>query len=160
MRFTSPTAVDAPTAVNRTPSVLPLLGVSLLGTLLVLAVICFSMSREEEAVRFPTGTLPRPPMVREMATVSVRLSRQGVVTLGGQAVAGPMAAAWQRERAALQLLGLEPSQATVVVRADADVPTDRAQRLIEQAQEAGFSQCVLRTVELPPPPHAERGANP
>ena len=55
----------SPSAANRMPSVLPLLGVSLLPALLVLAMVCFSLSREEETVRLPTGTLPRPPMVRE-----------------------------------------------------------------------------------------------
>ena len=125
------------------PGVLPLLGVSLLPALLVLAMVCFSLSREEETIRLPTGTLPRPPMVRETPAISVRLSRQGGVTLGGQAIAdGALAAAWQRERAALRLLGFEPSQATVVVHADPDVPTDKVQRLIEKAQRpASRSAC-------------------
>ena len=71
-------------ATRQMPSVLPLLGVSLLPALLVLAMVCFSLSREEETIRLPTGTLPRPPMVRETPTISVRLSRQGAVTLAGQ----------------------------------------------------------------------------
>ena len=44
MRFASP-----PAAV-RLPSVLPLLGVSLLPALLVLAMVCFALSREEQSV--------------------------------------------------------------------------------------------------------------
>ena len=144
MQFTSPPVV------NRMPGVMPLLGVSLLSALLVLAMVCFSLSREEETVRLPAGTLPRPPLVRDMPTISVRLSRQGAVTLGGQTIAdAALATAWQGERAALRKLGFEPAQATVVVRADRDVPTDKVQRLIEKAQEAGFSRCVLR-------PKAER----
>jgi len=149
--------LSLPPAANRMPSVLPLLGCSLLSTLVVLATVCLSLSREEETVRFPTGTLPRPPTVRETATVSVRILQNGVVTFGGQAVEGSMAAAWRRERAALQLLGLEPSQATVAVRADRDVPTDRVQRLMEQAQEAGFSRCVLRPADDSAPSQALRG---
>jgi biopolymer transport protein ExbD len=136
------------TAARRMPSVLPLLGVSLLPALVVLAMACFSMSREEESIRLPAGTLPRPPAIRETPTISVRLSRQGAVTVAGQAIAeDDLAAAWQRERAALRLLGCEPSQATVAVRADRDVPTDKVQRLMEKAQDAGFTQCVLRPVE-------------
>ena len=120
------------------PSVLPLLGVSLLPALLVLAMACFSLSREEESVRLPTGTLPRPPMVRETPTIAVRLSRQGAVTLAGQAIADDdLAAAWQRERGALRLLGFEPSQATVVVRADRGRAHRQGPELIEEAQEAG-----------------------
>jgi biopolymer transport protein ExbD len=139
--------VASPTA-SRLPSVLPLLGVAILPALLVLAMTCFSLSREEQLVRLPTSTLPRPPTVRETPVVSVRLSRQGAVTLGGQGIAaGALATAWQGERAALRVLGLEPSQAMVVIRADRDVPTDQVQRLIEAAQEAGFSQCVLRPAE-------------
>ena len=147
MQFTSPNIAA------RTPSVLPLLGVSLLPALLVLPLVCFSLSREEQSAGLPTGTLPRPPIVRETPRISVRLSRQGAVILAGQEIAdGALAAAWQRERRALRLLGFEPAQATVVVRADPDVPTDKVQRLIETAQEAGFSQCVFRPVEAPPGP--------
>jgi biopolymer transport protein ExbD len=151
---------SSPTA-NRMPSVLPLLGVSLLPALLVLAMVCLSLSREEEVVRLPTGTLPRPPVVRETPIIAVRLSRQGTVTLAGEPIAGDaLAAAWQRERAALRLLGFEPTQATVVVRADPDVPTDKVQRLIETAQEAGFAQCVLRPAELSPASNDALGIKP
>ena len=141
----------------RPPSILPLLGVSLLPALLVLPLVCFSLSREEQSVRLPTGTLPRPPLVRETPRIAVRLSRQGAVMLAGQEIAdGALAATWQRERGALQLLGFEPAQATVVVRADPDVPIDKVQRLIETAQDAGFSQCVLRPMEAIAGPPANK----
>lgn len=144
MRFAFPSAAD------RALGVLPLLGVALLPGLLVLATVCSSLSREEETVRLPAGTLPRPPSIREMPTISLRMSRQGKVTIAGQAVAdGTLATAWQRERSALQLLGFEPSQATVVVRADRDLPTAKIQELIEKAQEAGFSRCVLEPGDPP-----------
>ncbi len=151
MQFASPPAaagmpsVLPPTTTMGTwcPTWCP--GVSLLPALFVLAMVCFSLSREEQSVRLPTGTLPRPPIVRETFTISLRLSRQGAVVLAGQGIAdNALTAAWQRECRALRLLGFEPSQATVVVRADPDVPTDKVQRLIETAQEAGFSRYVLR----------------
>jgi biopolymer transport protein ExbD len=143
----------SPSAANRMPSVLPLLGVALLPALLVLAMVCFSLSREEETIRLPRGTLPRPPMVRDTPTIEVRLSRQGAVTLAGQAIADDaFAAAWQREQEALRVLGFKPSQATVVVRADPELPIDKVQQLIEKAQAAGFTQCVLRAIEPPGTP--------
>ena len=52
-----------PPSAARTSSVLPLLGVSLLPALLVLPLVCFSLSREEQSVRLPTSTLPRPPRI-------------------------------------------------------------------------------------------------
>jgi biopolymer transport protein ExbD len=134
--------------VNRLPSFMPLLGVSLLPGLLVLTMTCLSLSHEEQSLRLPTATLPRPPLIRETPTIAVQLSQQGVVTLAGEAIADDaLATVWQRERGALRLLGFEPSQAMVVVRADRDVPTDKVQRLIEQAQQCGFSQSVLRPAE-------------
>ena len=140
---------------------MPLLGVSLLSALLVLAMVCFSLSREEQSIRLPVGTLPRPPMIRETPTIAVRLSRQGGVTLAGQGIAdNALATAWRRERGALRLLGLEPSQVTVIVRADPEVPTDKVQRLIEQAQEAGFSRCVFRAADASPASSDSRGPTP
>ena len=45
----------------------------------------------------------------------------------------------------MRLLGFEPSQATVVVRADPDVPTDKVQRLIERRKRpASRSACSGR----------------
>ncbi len=145
MRFSSSPSV------NHTPSVLPLLGVSLLPAALVLAMACLSLSHEEQSLRLPTTSLPRPARIREMPAVAVRLSPQGEVMIGGQTIAGDaLAAAWQRERGALQLLGFEPAQAMVVIRADRNVPTDKVQQLIETAQECGFGQCVLRPAEPVP----------
>ncbi len=136
--------------VNRLPSIMPLLGVSLLPALLVLAMACLSLSHEEQSLRLPAAILPRPPLVRETPTIAVRLSQHGAVTLGGETIAeDALAAAWQRERGALRLLGFEPSQAMVAVRADGDVPTDKVQRLIEEAQQYGFSQSVLRPAGPP-----------
>ena len=139
---------SSPPAVNRMPGILPLLGVSLLSASLVLAMVCFSLSREEQLIRLPAGTLPRPPMVRESPAIAVRLSRKARRDRGWPSDGRGQPRRGLQARAQIhRLLGFEPSQATVVIRADADVPTDKVQRLMEQAQEAGFSQCVLRPWE-------------
>jgi biopolymer transport protein ExbD len=138
-----------PPSVNRLPSVTPLLAVSLLATLIVLAIACLSLSHEEDFIRLPITTLPRPPISGETPTISIRMSRQGVVTLGGQVIAdNALITTLQHECGALRLLGFEPTQATVVVYADRDVTTAHVQELIEKAQSCGFSRCVLRTAEL------------
>ena len=138
MRFASTTS---PT---RSHTVLTLLGAALVPAVLVLALTCASMSGADENVRL-SSSVARPPAEPVSPIVDVRLSRQGEVTIAGQAAAqGNFAAAWQRERAALRLQGYESSQATVALHADADVPTEAVQQLIEQAQRAGFQKCVLR----------------
>jgi biopolymer transport protein ExbD len=133
--------------VARTPAILPLLGAALVPAMLVLAFECMSMNGAEEVSRLPAG-LAGPPVMVESPVISVRVSRNGAVMIAGQAVAADsLAAAWQRERAAVRLLEFEPSQATVVLRADPDVRTEVVQHLIEQAQQAGFQRCVLREAE-------------
>ena len=132
---------------SRQSAVLPLLGAALIPPVLVLALACMSMNRAEELARLPASAA-RPPATRESPIVSVRLSRNGAVTIAGQAVASDaLAAAWQRERAAMRILGFEPSQAMVVLRADRDITTKAVQHLIEQAQQAGFQRCKLREAE-------------
>jgi biopolymer transport protein ExbD len=138
MRFATPTVT------TRTPAVLSILSIALVPAMLVLALVCTSLNRAEGIVRLSAG-VAHPPAVRESPLISVRLSRQGALTIAGQAVAeNGRVAAWQRERAAVRLLGFEPAQATVNVYADADVRTELVQQLIEQAQQAGFQKCALR----------------
>ena len=137
MQFTSPAASSRLT-------VLPLLGAALVPAVVVLALVCASLNRAEETVRLPAGAA-RPPAVLESPLISVRLSREGALGIAGQSVAaGAETAAWQREAAAVRLLGFEPSQATVIVHADPDTPTALVRHLIDAAEKAGFQKCALR----------------
>jgi biopolymer transport protein ExbD len=137
MRFTSPAAASRLT-------VLPFLSLAIVPAVLVPALVCTSLNSAEETLRLPASVV-RPSAMRASPVITVRISREGAAAIAGQPVAtGGEAAAWQRETAAVRLLGFEPSQATVVLHADPDVPTAMVQRLIGEAQRAGFQQCVLR----------------
>jgi biopolymer transport protein ExbD len=136
-----------PKPAGRALVVLPLLGAALVPAVLVLALACASMNRAEETARLPDGQA-RPPAMRESPVISVTLSRQGVVTIAGQPEpAEVLSAAWNRERKAVQVLGFQPSRATIALNVDPDVPIEAVQQLIEQAQRAGFQRCVLREAE-------------
>jgi biopolymer transport protein ExbD len=133
-----------PTIGYRRHIVLPLLAAAMVPAVVLLALACTTINHAEELSRLPTA-LARPAAMRESPLISVRIDRSGVVTIAGNVVPpDALAAAWQRERAAVGLLGFAPSQATVVLRADPDVTADVVQRLIEQAGQAGFLRCVLR----------------
>ena len=144
------------------PSVLPLLGVSLLPAVLVLAMVC-SLAEPRRGSSSPAHRHAAPAARGPRkaydfsATVPARHRDPGRRTDRWRRPGCGVAA---RERAALRLLGFEPGQATVVVRADPDVPTDKVQRLIETAQEAGFAQCVLRPAELSPASNDAQGIKP
>jgi biopolymer transport protein ExbD len=145
------------TSVRPLPNVLPLLGVAIIPPLLVLALACFSLGSDDELTRLPGGTYARPPAVRHSPAISVLIDRQGGLILAGERVADRDAAAiWHRERAALQLLGLAPSQAAIAIRADAGVPTERVQQVLEHAQAAGFGPCVLQAMDAPSSAAGER----
>jgi biopolymer transport protein ExbD len=142
MRFASANVAARPSAI------LPLLCAALVPAVVVLALVCMSMKRAEELSRLPEG-FARPPAMRESPVIFVTFSRQGVVRIAGHPVAAEkLADAWNRERVAVQALGFAPSQATVALQADADMPVELVQQLIEQAQRAGFQRCVLREAEV------------
>lgn len=137
MRFTNPT-------VSNRLTILPLLSVALVPVTVVLALVCTSMNRAEEAVRLPAG-IACPPVVRESPVISVRLSRENAVSIAAQAVAaGDEPVAWKREAAAVRLLGFTPSQATVVVHADVDAPIAFIRQLTDTAERAGFRDFAFR----------------
>jgi len=132
-----------PSAPNRL-FILPLLGTALAPAVLVLALVCASLNRAGETVRLPSAVV-RPPALRESPVVSVRISQAGAAAIAGRPVAaGQEGAAWQREAAAVRLLGFGPSQAKVIVHADPYTPTAAVRQLIDAAQGAGFRQWLLR----------------
>jgi biopolymer transport protein ExbD len=55
-----------------------------------------------------------------------------------------LAAPLARERAALQMRQLEPSDATIFIRGDIDAKAGVVQEMIQQCQTAGFEKFGLR----------------
>jgi biopolymer transport protein ExbD len=133
------------TTAIRTPGIVPLVSAALVPAAVVLVLACSSIYRAEVKARLPASILAWPPAAAESPIISVQLSRDGAMTIGGQIVSAEnLAAVWQRERAAVSVLGFTPGQATVAIHAEPDTPTDLVQQVIEQAQQAGFERSILK----------------
>src|SRR5689334_8526033 len=78
---------QVPFQLARSISVLPLVGVAMVPAVVVLTLACVSFNRAEETVRLPAGIMAQPPVVGESPNISLRISREGSVTLAGQVVA-------------------------------------------------------------------------
>ena len=109
-----------------------------LGTLLLLAVVC--------AILFPW--LARRVRGRT-EYISVKLTPQGAVFLGGELLAmdevGPIL---RREARLLNSFGNTPG---LEIEAHVNAPAKDVQRLTRIGQEAGFKKFRLRAVEYPMP---------
>ena len=53
----------------------------------------------------------------------------------------------QLERQVFQDTGIDPKEVTVIIRADAEVPTGLVQQLIKMSQEAGFEKFAVKATQ-------------
>jgi biopolymer transport protein ExbD len=137
-----------PSQVRRSLDMTPMIGIVFLVVIFLLVTLTFSLSRQDESIRLPWSELARPPATRLESPVTLQLTRDGTVLLGGREVAfGALPSLLETERNALEAQGRKPSQATVVLRADRDVPTGRVQEVVELGQRVGFERFVFRAQE-------------
>ena len=125
-----------------------MIGITFQVAIFLLLVLTFSLRAQDESIRLPGSELARPPASRLQSPVVLQVTSRGTVILG--AVELPMADVrplLQRECDAIRFQGIEPARATVILRADREVPTGMVQELIELAQRIGFEQFVLRAQE-------------
>ncbi len=119
----------------------------------------FENTRADERVKLPQDQLARPSeQTREDEIV---LNMGFVRDSSGEEVGGPfifygdgenyqvpqMTPILRREYQYFKDLGKQADQATVVIRADAEVPTGLVQDTIKTAQEAGFTKFALKATQ-------------
>jgi biopolymer transport protein ExbD len=122
----------------------------------------FENTRADERVKLPKDQLARPSeQTREDEIV---LNMGYVRGSGGERLGGPfvfygdgenyqvdqLGPILKREFQYFKDMGKKPDDATVVLRADAEVPTGQVQEAIKLSQEAGFTKFALKaTQEVP-----------
>ncbi len=120
----------------------------------------FEQSQADERVKLPRDELAKPPeVVRENEmTLNVGFERDD----RGNKLSGPVVF-YAPEEHAIPVLNMQrilnrearlysdvktnPATVTIVIRADADVPTGLIQELIRMAQEAGFEKFAMKATE-------------
>lgn len=145
----------APNVVD--PDMTPMIDIVFQLIAFFMIVTNFEQTQADERVKLPADELARPPVApREQELVlNIGFLRNAdgslqnpdaLVFRGGDenfriADFGPQLEMEARVAAAKKI---EPASMTVVIRADAEVPTGEIQQLIKIAQEAGFEKFALK----------------
>lgn len=113
-----------------------------------MVLINFNQSEQNEKIQLPESTLAKPPDAPLETPITLHLTKEGRVILGGQEVAiegiGPLLTT---ERNSIMLQNKSVSDATVIIRAHRDAQTGRVQNLIQECQKNKFEKFALRAKE-------------
>ena len=119
----------------------------------------FEQTQADERIKLPRDQLARPPEVKRDDRLTLNIgyerSREGMplheqpyVFFGDDQVLVPdMGERLDFERQFFESIGTRPSEVTVEIRADAEVPTGLVQLLIKLCQEAEFERFSLRATQ-------------
>ena len=116
-----------------------------------MVLINFTEADQNERIQLPASELAKPPDAPLEHPIYVQLTRVGTVILSHQEVPIDRLKPYMvREGEFLRLRNKTPSEATVVIRADADAPVGTVQEVIQVCQESKFDTYVLRAEDKEP----------
>lgn len=113
-----------------------------------MVLINFTEADTNERIKLPTSEIVKPPDGPLEEPIFLHLTKEGTVILGG--VERSIDAAKANlviEANILKRKDLSPSDATVIIRGDADVAAGDVQKLVQICQEAEFETFALRAEE-------------
>ena len=128
------------------PDMTPMIDCTFQLVIFFLLTLNFSSDEQSELIRLPASEIAKPTEGALETPITIQILASGVVLFGGDQMApaalrGPL----QREREMIKnVLGRNMKNATVVIRADRDVPTGKVQEVIRVCQETDFEKFVLR----------------
>jgi len=111
-----------------------------------LLTLNFSSDEQSELIRLPSSELAKPAEGSLDTAITIQVLASGTVLFGGDqmlpaALRGPL----RREREVIRtVLHRDVKNATIVIRADRDVPTGIVQEVIQVCQQADFEKFALR----------------
>ena len=114
-----------------------------------MVLINFSQSETNDRVQLPDSTLAKPPDAPFEHPITLHLTQDGKVILGGNEVNTPdgLRPLLIREANALKSKGKTTSDATVIIRAHKFAETGRVQQVIKVCQDNRFDRFALRAKE-------------
>ena len=113
-----------------------------------MVLINFTEADQNERIQLPTSEIVKPPAAPLETPIFVHLTKEGSVILGGEETTLELAkASLLIEANILKRKKKSPSDATIIIRGDAEVPAGEVQRLIQICQEAEFETFALRAEE-------------
>jgi biopolymer transport protein ExbD len=131
--------------VSADPDMTPMIDMTFQLIAFFMVLMNFSEAEQNERIKLPASLLAKPPEGPVEFPLTMQLTKEGTVLFGAmEQRVEDLAAALSRERRVLELRGDSPTNATVIIRADADAKTGRVQELIEICQRSGFEKFTLR----------------
>jgi biopolymer transport protein ExbD len=113
-----------------------------------MVLINFNQGEQNEKVQLPLSELAKPPEGTIESPITLHLTRDSTVVIGGQEISIPALPPFlSRERNALEFQGKTTDDATIVIRGDKQAATGRVQELIKVCQDNGFTKFALRAKE-------------
>ncbi len=113
-----------------------------------MVLINFTQSEQNDKIKLPDSVLAKPPEVALEFPITLHLTEDGQVIIGGDEVSiaglGPYLEA---EASALALRGEPQSKATVIIRGHKRADSGKVQDLIKVCQEKRFEKFALRAKE-------------
>ncbi len=113
-----------------------------------MVLINFTEADQNEKITLPVSVLAKPPEVPFEHPIFLQLTDQGNVIVGGEEIPRTALKPYlTREAEFLKLKKRSPSDATIIIRADAKAPMGVVQEIIEICQQAKFENFALRAEE-------------
>ena len=111
-------------------------------------LINFSEGDQNERIQLPGSDLAKPAVSPLESPITLHVTQEDTVLLGGQEVAvDGLKPFMDREASVLTMRGKSPSVATVIIRGDMDAKTVTVQEVIKVCQLAKFEKFILRAKE-------------
>jgi biopolymer transport protein ExbD len=114
-----------------------------------MVLINFSQSEQNERIQLPSSELAKPPEAPLEHPITLHLTKEGTVIIGGEEVAIPNLSPYlQREATVMRTIQkVSPSQAVIIIRGHREARTGKVQELIAACQKGGFEKFALRAKE-------------
>ncbi|MBN2218224.1 MAG: biopolymer transporter ExbD [Pirellulales bacterium] len=109
-----------------------------------MVVINFAGANQDERIHLPLSELAKPPEAPFELPITLQLDAQGMVIVAGEMI--PVARVkplLRREREFIEYRGGKPSEATIIIRADARARTGLVQELIKACQDTGYEKFAV-----------------
>jgi biopolymer transport protein ExbD len=133
----------------------PMIDIVFLLIAFFMVITNFEQTQADERVKLPRDQLAKPPEVARPKELVLnlgfnrdaqgrKLSETIVFYAGEQIPVLKLGPILQREKRLYQDLDTDPKEVTVVIRADAEVPTGLVQELMKLAKEADFEKFAMK----------------
>jgi len=113
-----------------------------------MVLINFTQSEQNDRIKLPDSELAKPPDAPLEYPITLHLTKEGTVIIGGEEVPisglGPYLS---REANVLRIRNKPLSDATIIIRGHKDARTGKVQELIKECQQNNFEKFALRAKE-------------